>query len=345
MGQMNKLEKKRSVLLDIFRIILCIGVIVYHYTPERPSSGPLMVNGFLVMSGFLLGCYFLKADNFDVVKFYKSKILRLVPMFVVVLLLGIICAIYAGRALPDWDSAGWVRFNITSLFSHYSMPLWYMGVEFSLLLIAPVLFYLLRINKLCLFGGVMLCLSAYLYSRIPDSAPFGDGLYFSTIARCWQFVAGIIAACFLLSDKFAIMPKMIRNKSLVWILFGVFCVTSLLMMFLKQESDLKYWNYTFSFDLITIGFYVLFIPMLYQYRWDASPKIRSFITNLSDLTYPIFLCHVLMYQVCYKIMGDIFGDNCLCPCPMAVLATVVSIVFAFLLLLFQKKIQKRYWGV
>lgn len=73
-------SKGRSQIMDIFRIILCIGVVVYHYTPERCSTGPLMVNGFLVMSGFLVGFSIFSTKGLNVHYFFNSKCRRLLPI-------------------------------------------------------------------------------------------------------------------------------------------------------------------------------------------------------------------------------------------------------------------------
>lgn len=92
---------KRSVLIDIFRIILCVGVVVFHYTPVRPCSGSLMVLGFFVMGGFLLGMDFERLNEFNLKSFYVHKAKRFLPLLLVALGLGVVASAVKHWLLPS----------------------------------------------------------------------------------------------------------------------------------------------------------------------------------------------------------------------------------------------------
>ena len=70
----------RAFLPDVLRIILCLGVFVYHLTPERCSSGPLSVNAFLVMSGFWVGVMVFSGRPFDSQVFFSKKLKKCVEI-------------------------------------------------------------------------------------------------------------------------------------------------------------------------------------------------------------------------------------------------------------------------
>ena len=136
-----------AILLDIFRIVLCVGVVIYHYTPVRPCSGPFMVIGFFVMSGFLLGLHFNKQKTLDVNVFYHKKAKRLLPLLIISLLLAVGCKIIKHASnlninslVPPYSANEWVNCNIAKVVMWYNAPLWYMVVELAMLLFAPLYF-------------------------------------------------------------------------------------------------------------------------------------------------------------------------------------------------------------
>lgn len=148
------MRDNRALLLDLFRIILCLGVVVYHYTPERPSSGPLMVNGFLVMSGFLIGCSFLRNNVFDVSKFYAGKARRLLPMLFVVAVMSVVCY---GQGKGYIVNGLYGKMTLVDFAKVYNVPLWYIVVECALLLAVPMFYWLYKSGKLIFMCILMAC--------------------------------------------------------------------------------------------------------------------------------------------------------------------------------------------
>lgn len=287
------MDKGRALLLDFFRIFLCIGVFVYHYTPERPSSGPLMVNGFLVMSGFFAGLYIRRRSVFDTVAFYTSKVRRLVPLMVVALLMGILWKAYMGQLQTAWVPEPWGKFSMTHWLMYFNTPMWYMSVECSMLLLVPF-FYYLSTKKY----GILSCalvttaFTSYLYLLIPGNNMFASGLYFSAVARCWQFVLGLVAAdlCLHLQQKGGKDSALVRYATWPAALF--FVITGIAFMVLKQESHLGWFNYSLPFDLMSTFFFVLLIPCLYLAKIQCSDALAGKVSYLAALTYPVYLTHV-----------------------------------------------------
>lgn len=319
--------KQRAFLLDIFRILLCIGVVVYHYTPARPSSGPFMVNGFLVLSGFLVGMAFYYKTEFDVVRFYSNKAKRLLPMFFAALLLGIACKIYTNALIPDWNASVWGDFSLVKYLMYYNTPLWYMGVEFCMLMLVPVLYCLSR-TKWGLYLFVLAAtLTAYgLFSRVPTNSPFGLGLYLSPVARCWQFALGLSAAGFCAKMYEWAVEYRTAFKTATYSLFAVFVISGGILAVVKQASTLHYWNYSFSFDLLTSLFYAVLIPCLYVNTIDAANIWKKAAKYTSELTYPVFLIHVPLLSI-INYIGKIFFEQLPNWIP-AVTAGIISIISA-----------------
>lgn len=333
------MNNQRSFLLDLFRVILCIGVVVYHYTPERPSSGPFMVNGFLVMSGFWVGMMFRSKKEFDVTRFFGNKAKRLLPMFFVALLLGVAWKIYVNEVVPAWRISEWGNFSFVRWLMYYNTPLWYMGVEFVMLLFVPVLYCLNRMKGgVLLFTLISTLITFGLFSKVADNSPFGDGLYYSPVARCWQFVLGILVAGMCNQMRKWVNEYRVVFKSVTFSLLVVFIVLGGVLAVVKQGSTLNYWNYSFSFDLLTSSFFAVLIPCLYVSVVNVANVWRGIIKFLSELTYPVFLIHVPVLAISVQGIGFCFGQ--LPYWVSAISAGVLSIIGSVLML----KIDSWYWS-
>lgn len=155
-----------------------------------------MVIGFLVLRGFLLGTAFQRLDILNPSTFYTHKCKRFLPMLIVALLYSLVGKLIIGKpTLPPADDFSWGNFSIPGFLEYYNLPTWYMGVELLMLLNAPFFFFLHKTKHgIILFFLASAAFTVLLFSQVPYAAQFGDGLYFSPVARCRQFVAGILAA-------------------------------------------------------------------------------------------------------------------------------------------------------
>jgi len=337
-------EVLRAPFPDFLRIILCFGVCFYHFTPERPACGSYMVLGFLVMSGFLLGVHFERISALDALRFYSSKVKRLLPLFVVALAIGVgvrwaLCIVNPGTSgmLPAYSSEGWGNFNPAIFVAYYNAPLWYMVIEFFMLLCAPFLFWAYK-GRLALY--VVLALSVltacFLYSQVPYSSDHGSGLYYSPIARLWQFVAGLCAAKIMSRCSGGEHPirRRVANTACV-LLAGLFLAGAWWTMSVKQAAELHFWNYTFDFDCIVVLLYAVLVPLLYSRTWKMGGKPSSVLAWLALLTYPVYLLHVPFYIAITGVWKRIFTDvDFIC----VGLVVAVTMVAGALLLQLQKKL-------
>ena len=309
---MKCMEKRRSWLLDIFRIILCIGVVVYHYRDYSPASGSFMVNGFMVMSGFLVGVMLLRTEQLDVVKFYNGKIRRLLPMLLVAFLLGVFVVHGVRRMPPVWDGFAWGDFSVAKFMLQYNTPLWFMWVEFIMLFMVPFFFYLSK-SRWALPAFVAACtlLAVGLYMQVPYCAPFGQGLYYSPVARCWQFGGGILSALLWGRIQRRGVAESMSFKCITACLFIVFVGLGVAMMVLRQWKHFGCWNYTVDFDLLSVGFFAVLIPCIFCYRMAANHKAAVLLGHGALLTYPIFLLHIPVQTIVSCCLGvDVYAPVC-----------------------------------
>lgn len=297
----------RSFWLDVLRTFLCIGVLVYHYTPERPSSGPMCVDGFFVLSGYLLAAAFTRmkaCGGMDVCAFYQSKSRRLLPTLVMSLLFGLLYhAIKGNPLLPSWQGS---EFRMVVFVEYYNVPAWYMISEIAFLSLAPFLFFIYMQGKkavVALFFGTA-AFAAWLYCNVPFAAPFGAGLYFEPQVRLWQFVGGILA--YALFQHVQMRPWM---KVATYALFAFATVLLAVLALVKQSATLHNMNYTFCFDAVMVLIFMVLIPGLAKLKQVRGVYLGNLFAFLASLTYPIYLYHVPVYRYVFNASGKILGYN------------------------------------
>lgn len=305
-----------------------------------------MVNGFFILSGFLVSLWIHRVPQMDVSDFFHRKLRKLVPMFMVALFLGFLInaymawkhpgdvySIFPGKTYFDWGN-----FNLVNFVKYYNVPLWYMVIEFAFILTVPFLYYLSRTSWgiwIAFVGSAIF--AAFLFSEIEYGAPFASGLYYSPFARFWQFMAGVLVARILMYGKWLDPdPKSrFRHQVLSYTLFALFLVATFVLMIVKQESDIHWWNYTFHFDLLTTLFYMVLIPLLYLQPCVLSRKIGRGLRWCSDMTYPVYLVHVPAYTISLRTLQKFWGAGS--NCVAALLAFCLTLLMAGLMLYGQKR--------
>lgn len=286
----------RKPALDFIRIVFCLMVVCEHYLVPAPPSGAIAVIGFCVMSGFWIGPL-LERKELDVVSFYRGKARRLLPLLGLALLSGFVLAVvfsYHVRNMAHWNVFSHTDFSILKIMYFYDVPAWYMNCELMFLLLVPFFYALCRANILW-YAAVLafLFLTAFaLYSHVPEGIPRGGGLYYSPLARMWQFMAGVLAY------------RMIRWKVLAGafpVLFLVFLVGSAISVCLSQQ-ELHYYEDSFPFQVMAALFYMALLPSAYFFSFREGNRmfrVEKWLAYGSSLTYGIFLFHVPVLNACY----------------------------------------------
>lgn len=299
---------ERSFWLDVLRVLLCTGVVVYHYTPERPSSGPMCVDGFFVLSGFLLAAGFdrmQRRGGMDVKAFYRSKAKRLLPTLFASLMLGLAFTITrnvvsGGQLLPGWSGS---NFRLATFMEYYNVPSWYMVSELAFLGLAPFLFFLYGLGRkaVLVLVVVMAAYAAMLYSNVPFAEPFGEDLYSQPQTRLWEFSAGILA--WMLFARLQLRPWMkIATRALFSIAISLLAALAVI----KQDTTLRSLNYTWYFDAAMTTMFMLLIPGLAKLGAPKGIQVQRIFTYAAALTYPVYLYHVPVQEWIYAVLSRIF---------------------------------------
>lgn len=195
------------------RAIAVLSVIFYHVNKEWLPGGFLGVDIFFVISGFLItGIVLLQLKNnsFSLKTFYITRLKRIVPAYIALLVVVTIAAAFL--LIPrDFDSY-WsslkaaIHFNSNNFYANqhdyfapaaHELPLlhlWSLAVEMQYYLLLPLLLLFIP-NKFLKEAFVLIAGGLTIYSARQLSAGLHQEEYFSLFSRIPEFlIGGIFAA-------------------------------------------------------------------------------------------------------------------------------------------------------
>ncbi|MGV0753028.1 acyltransferase family protein [Empedobacter brevis] len=286
--------------LDIqgFRFLAVFLVFIYHLNEKWLSGGFIGVDIFLVISGYLITGIILndfEKKRFNIIKFYKNRIFRIVPVYYLMLIFVAICGLFIYIS----TNAGSLKLNIfhSILFnsnshlskldsyfgeSSYENPLlhtWSLAIEMKFYLIFPFLLLLInKINKKYFFIIILiLTILSLFYSQY--EIQFNNNkqdAYFSLASRSWEFLIGALVAI-----------KPIKIKSLV-----VRNILSFFGILLILGCSLIYSSYSAFPGILAL---LPCISVLFLLITEGS-IINNFLSKkifvkIGELSYSIYLWH------------------------------------------------------
>ncbi|RCN52147.1 acyltransferase [Ancylostoma caninum] len=198
--------------LQGIRGMAIVAVLLFHFFPQTFPNGHIGVDQFFVLSGFLMSMISNRQKQFafyEVASFYYRRVKRIVPSYLLVILLSLICSSFI---LPVYLQS----FNIESaklalsfttniaatnisrdyqnmvskaedLFTHT----WSIAVEMQFYIIFPLIFVIYKVlpgsgSVGMIFLTVLCVISAWYHFTLPPPEAFN-----LMQSRIWQFVLGI----------------------------------------------------------------------------------------------------------------------------------------------------------
>jgi peptidoglycan/LPS O-acetylase OafA/YrhL len=200
--------------IDGLRALAALSVIFHHANGALVDRvlplANLAVTAFFCLSGFLLFYLFEKElaerQRISVHGYFRRRVLRIWPLYLAIVAIGVVISATAGRLGDEYP-----RFlQLITFSSNFWMaafqpwppnilpPLWSIGVEEHLYILAPLVFFLhRRVGWALAFGAPILIATlwrVYDVATLPaDKAGYG-GIYFATYAFVDIFLGGAIAA-------------------------------------------------------------------------------------------------------------------------------------------------------
>ncbi|WP_146514685.1 acyltransferase family protein [Rubripirellula amarantea] len=324
-----KCNRDRVVLLDVFRVVAALAVVMYHYAFRGNAAGNLCdvslpslhgvvrygylgVEFFFVISGFVIA---YTAFDRSIRKFAISRAIRLYPAFWICCSITFVVTELLGGERYNADILTYLV-NLTLLaqfvgFNSIDGVYWSLYVEIQFYCFVGICIWLRQIDRLeylaylwLVLSGLLIVFPSFTISQmvLAQYAPlFVGGILFflcyrdgPSITRISGIVLSMLAANYYAIQKAAVLSDRYGETLNPLIVVGL--VTTI---------------------------YCAFVPVVF--RWVS--RIPLFWTTLGTATYPLYLLH---QNVGYMLMNSMFPElgNALSLAITTVLVLLVSLVLA-----------------
>lgn len=208
------------------RAIAVLAVVIFHIVPFGLTGGYLGVDVFFVISGYVISLKIqrdVQQKQFSVTHFYLARMKRLLPALLLMLLVTTLVATalllpselqqYSVNLLASvFFVSNFMLMAQDGYFSQSSennplLHLWSLAVEEHYYLFFPVFFVWLLRKPLQLQAWMLVALTVLLFAAgIGWVAYDRDVAFYLSPLRFYQFLAGVICACYL--PSFSQLPKL-----------------------------------------------------------------------------------------------------------------------------------------
>jgi peptidoglycan/LPS O-acetylase OafA/YrhL len=231
--------------LDGLRFYAFLGVFICHTLPFEGSfyhslhlplpglwgatvkAGAAGVDLFFALSAFLITSLLLKereeTGDISLKLFYARRILRIWPLYFLVIGLGIVLShTMANQHLPWYYVAGYLLFVgnwVHAIFGRpesIAFPLWTVSIEEQFYLVWPLLVKTLERRGLIISGIVMFLLATVCRIAFVLAGISGGYIYYGSTARCDSIALGILIALFATR-----LPKLTSTARLLLVVGGL----------------------------------------------------------------------------------------------------------------------------
>jgi peptidoglycan/LPS O-acetylase OafA/YrhL len=298
--------------IQILRGIAVLLVVLFHLEIGGFQSGFLGVDVFFVISGYLMAQLYNPKEK---KKFFKRRILRLLPTYFTITLLTIIVALFITtpnefrQLIPQAIHASTFTSNIgfwlqNSYFSKTDfnplLHLWSLGVEIQFYLIIPILFFLFTLNRYALLLIIVttLILSSIVLGISPKTS------FFMMPLRIWEFLIGY-AVVYYFSEP----PKGSSKTILLGTLALIFLLFIPLLPIEKESSSYLYGHPGLYALLISLATATILRFGIHQ-QIELS-KIGKILETLGQYSYSIYLVHfpIIVLYLYQPFSGTILHSN------------------------------------
>ena len=333
---MNGLIRSRIPSFDVWRGVLCLGMLLSHFfyaaggwgNPSLSSirvlasNGNTYVEGFFVISGFFITRSLRELSSLQIkpflARFYKRRVARIFPPYYgFVILFFSYCAI-ARVESPD---LGLIRLSALTFWANYAPigagtlgainHLWSIAVEEHFYLLWPILYFLIRSDRLRLSVAVGLALlSVFLtWNRFhPQTGMPAPNFSLWFLANQSQFRIPSLAAGSILGilSQYPIFLAMVRKYTSVWtdLLLIAFVFFGLPMIqFQSSPSFVWIWQN----PLMSLGFFFIFASAIENQRIASVPLLSRFLEGIGLRSYSIYLWQQVAWVCIYPFLPGVSG--------------------------------------
>ena len=298
--------------MGTMRFVLAMAVVAFHLL-AIPKIGPIAVQAFFVLSGFLMTLvmhtsYDYSPSGFG--RFWLNRILRLYPIYIVSLLLTLPLALIFGPARDHaidnalgvpMTLAGWVQ-NATLIFYNLdtprlSPPAWALTTELFYYLVISLGFSATRLRTWGLFAAG----AAYMAWGIATGRDF-YALYFSIWSGALPFGAGALLWHYR-EDLSRLLTGPAGNARWTWALIGAGSAGILATVGGRALASLLDLGPAAEAVMLPLTVVPAAALVLGCTRLKLTGFARRADRVLGDLSYPVYVSHFFFGMVAEGLTG------------------------------------------
>ena len=204
--------------VDVLRAVAIAGVVAYHVLPAAAPGGLVGVDVFFVVSGFLILGQLsasLRVGEFSLARFYKRRVLRILPPYAVVVSASTVAACiilvtpqdlrtyqadlgWSGAFLANFHYADIVGYFDNAADRHVLLHLWSLGLEEQFYIVAPLALLALYWRagpklatwRLALISSVAVLVGAASFVGLLANGDRPSEAFYLPQFRAWEFLLG-----------------------------------------------------------------------------------------------------------------------------------------------------------
>lgn len=329
--------------LDGLRFYAFLGVFVYHTLPSQTEfyrrlhlplpelwgaiakSGAAGVDLFFALSAFLITSLLLRERRqtgcISLRLFYLRRILRIWPLYFVVLALGVLLAhLVAGQRLPWYYIAGYVLFVgnwVSAAFGHpqsICSPLWTVSIEEQFYMVWPALMDRLERRGMIVTGILTFVLATLSQIGIVLAGWSGGYIYYGSASRCDSLALGILLALF--ADR---MPQPGHRGRWLLVGAGVLGWVAASAWLVDQPGPINM-RMVLGRLIVALGA----AAILYGCLDSRNLLVRSrWVVQLGKRSYGLYMLHLTGIIIVQSLLGPLWGWQLLATKALGLCMTVI----------------------
>ena len=302
-------QYERLTECESLRGIAIILVFFYHFlgsiggyapNPHANLATGLLFGGnagvdlFFVLSGFLLSLPYVRGTPIALKQFFGNRILRILPMYYLMILIGIA---WSGDWHGALHAALFWDIGLKTL-TPFGIVWWSLAVEAQFYLVLPAVVYLARVRwGRYVLAIALVCLSiCYLKISSPSATEFWAAKRDSLLGRWPQFAVGIAAAW--IHHKYGARMREMDEKRRRWL--GTFiAITAIVGLDVVVVHGLRWFGVLQFASWYRQFLYLSFLWAIFLIAViDLTPVFRKIVVNpllhrIGLWSYSIYLSHAV----------------------------------------------------